>query len=186
MTLDTLISQYGLWGVFIGCFVEGETAAITGGVFAHRHLLVLWQVALVAGGAAFLADTAFFVAGRRFRTHRLVRRLTARPGFAVAMRAIDKNPSRFAVAFRFVPGMRMIGPLALAQGRITFARFVVLDASAAAVWSLLYTTVGHAIGQLLAALFGPIERAEPLLIVTAVAGAGAGAVILWRRRRNRG
>ncbi|WP_127104956.1 DedA family protein [Pararhodobacter zhoushanensis] len=184
MTLDHLISQYGLWAVFVGCFFEGETAAITGGVFAHRHLLLLWQVTLVAGFAAFLADMSFFLAGRRFRDHRFVRKLAARPRFAVALRGIDRNPARFATVFRFIPGMRMIGPLALAQSTISTARFALLDALAAAVWSVLYAALGHVIGQILAALFGPIERVEVLLIGALIAALAVAAVILWRRHRR--
>ena len=62
--VDDLISNYGLLAVFFGSLMEGETVAITGGVMAHRHLLVLWQVTVVVTVAAYLSDlTVFSLAG---------------------------------------------------------------------------------------------------------------------------
>ena len=183
--IDHFIATYGLLAVFLGAVLEGETVAITGGIMAHRQLLVLWQVVLVATSAAFLMDMVFFLLGRRYRTRPRMRRLMARPTFQKALGQIEKNPSWFSVAFRFVPGMRMIGPLALGQSQISAARFAALAGAAALAWGAFYVLCGQAVGHLVALAFGKVDRTEHLLILSAGLLVLVAALRLWRRHRNK-
>lgn len=182
MNLDQFITQYGLVAVFLGCLLEGETVAITGGVFAHRHLLVLWQVALAAGLAAFLSDMSWFLAARRFRENRWLTSIMSRAAFSRAMAAIDRTPEGFAAMLRFIPGMRIVGPVALAQSRIPTVRFALSAAIAATVWSVLYTIAGHAVGMAIHIVFGRVHEGEWLLLVPAAILLLLGALFLLRRR----
>lgn len=172
--------------MFLGCFVEGETVALTGGVLAHRHLLVLWQVTLAAISAAFLSDISIFLLGRRYRNHPRIRALMQRKSFARAFAALDKGPAHFASVFRFIPGLRIAGPLALAQSRIATLRFAIHAGISAVIWGVVFTTLGHAVGQVLAVLFGEFQKVEHLLIVPAILIAVlASAAVLRRIRRIR-
>ncbi|MGO4843119.1 DedA family protein, partial [Rhizobiaceae sp. 2RAB30] len=83
-TIHLLVERYGLIAVFLGCLAEGESAAILGGFFAHQHIFVTWHAFVAAFLGAFLGDTLFFLAGRRFADHPWVVRLRARPGFSHA------------------------------------------------------------------------------------------------------
>ena len=58
MDLNALIAQFGLIALFLGCFLEGESAAITGGVLAHGGFLPLWQV-VIAIAAGWSASAVF-------------------------------------------------------------------------------------------------------------------------------
>ena len=64
--IEHWIAQYGLIAVFLGCLLEGETAALLGGFFAHQQAFALWQTVLAAFCGATLGDTGFFLLGRRF------------------------------------------------------------------------------------------------------------------------
>jgi membrane protein DedA with SNARE-associated domain len=185
MSVDHFMTQYGLWAVFFGCMVEGETVAITGGIFAHRHLLVLWQVVVMAGLGAYISDMSYFLAGRKFQDTARLRAILARPSFARAIRAVDRNTVQFAAAFRFIPGMRIVGPLALAQSKISTRRFAVVAALSAMVWSILFTVMGHAVGALIAALFGRLHRGEVLLIVPGVVLLLVLGFVMLRAHRRR-
>lgn len=180
MSLDAIISHYGLIALFVGCFFEGETVAIAGGVMAHRHLLVLWQVVAVVITAAFLADLTAFVVGRRFSDSLLVRRVLAKPAVAKVMARVAAHPRRFASMFRFIPGLRILGPVALAQSPLPVAVFAAHAAVSAVVWGALYTVVGHAVAEVLVRLFGEdlhrVLLGAGVLLVLAVAG-----LWLWRR-----
>ncbi|TQS69953.1 DedA family protein [Rhodobacteraceae bacterium] len=184
MTVDHLISHYGLWAIFAGCFLEGETVAITGGLFAHRHLLVLWQVALTAGVAAFCSDMLIFGLGRRFQSHARVRKIMARAAVAGVMTRIERNPGLFASVFRFIPGMRIIGPLALAQSRLKGAEFALRAGLSAGLWAVFFTTAGHVVGGCIALVFGHIHRTEVLFLVPLAIAATLGALFLWHRIRH--
>lgn len=184
MNVDQFVSHYGLVAIFLGCLIEGETVAITGGVFAHRHLLVLWQVTLAACLAAYLSDMGYFLAGRKFRENARLQSLMARPGFARALRAVDQNSARFAAVFRFIPGMRIVGPPALAQSRISTWRFATIAGIAAVVWSVLFTVLGHAVGMVIHAVFGRVHKGEFLLIVP-IAVLPVLALFLVMRRQRR-
>ncbi|WP_424931051.1 DedA family protein [Amaricoccus macauensis] len=182
MTVDHLISDYGLWAIFLGCFLEGETVAITGGVFAHRGLLVLWKVAVTAACAAVSSDLLFFLLGRYFKGNSWVRRIMALPKFAAVMVRIDKRPGRFASVFRFIPGMRIIGPLALAQSRISSAEFAVRAGVSAGIWAVFFTTAGHFVGRFITLIFGQVDRTELLFFVPVSIGVILIAIVIWRRK----
>lgn len=164
MSIEAIISKFGLFGIFIGCFLEGETVAMTGGVMAHRHLLVLWQVIIVAFAGAFAADTLFFVLGRKYRSHRLVIKLMQNPRFTKARSLLDRHPEGFASAFRFFPGMRIMGPIALANSRIETRTFLIRAGSSAVIWSVIYTALGHVVGRIIAMAFGHIDSVVFILV----------------------
>jgi membrane protein DedA with SNARE-associated domain len=184
MDVDQFVAQYGLVAFFLGCLLEGETVAITGGVFAHRHLLVLWQVALASGLAAFLSDMSWFLAARRFRENRWLTSIMSRAAFSRAMAAIDRTPEGFAAMLRFIPGMRIVGPVGLAQSRIPTVRFALIAAIAAMVWSVLYTIAGHAVGIAIHIVFGRVHEGEWLLLVPAAILLLLGALFLLRQRSS--
>ena len=69
MSIELLITRYGLAAVFLGAGIEGETMVVTGGLLAHGGLMPVTGVAIAAAAGSFVADQLFFAAGRRFRDH---------------------------------------------------------------------------------------------------------------------
>jgi membrane protein DedA with SNARE-associated domain len=182
MSLDAIISHYGLIALFLGCFFEGETVAIAGGVMAHRHLLVLWQVVAVVISAAVLADLTAFLVGRRFSGSRLVRRVLARPAVVLVMQRVHEHPRKFASMFRFIPGLRILGPVALAQSTLSVGVFAAHAVVSALVWGGFYTVVGHAVAEVLVRIFGEDRH---LILLVAGALLVLGVIALWLRRHWR-
>jgi len=170
--------------VLLGCFIEGETAAISGGVIAHRGLLVLWQVTVAAAVGAFIADFVCFIIGRKFRHHPRVAALMARKGFAAALTRLDRHPTRFTALFRFIPGMRILGPVAVAQSQISALRFGLITAVSASLWSLLYTHLGRYIATAVIMVFGDLKQ-EHLLFLIPVAMLLGLAHLVRRARQTR-
>ena len=54
--LETIIARYGLFAVFAGAALEGETAALIGGLLAHESLLP-------PAGVAAAATAGFYETG---------------------------------------------------------------------------------------------------------------------------
>ena len=181
--IDQLVSDYGLIALFLGCFFEGESVAIAGGVLAHRHLLVLWQAIAVIAAGGFCSDMMYFLLGRLFRDHRWVQSFSRRPGVTRVLTAVARNPRRVAATFRFIPGARIITPLALAHSTITPATYFGITAVTAMVWATVFGLVGHGIGTALHLLFGATHT-HYVLIAAALGLLAAALLAAWHLRRR--
>ncbi|WP_256325698.1 DedA family protein [Sphingomonas sp. YR710] len=146
-TFGQYLQDYGPVAIILWAGFEGESAAIAGGVLAHRGVMPLWAAWLATAFGAFLADEMFFQIGRRFRDRPFVARARHRPAFAKAMAFIERYPTAYIIVFRFLYGLRTVSPIALGLTHVPFRRFASLNAFAALIWSAIFTTIGY--------LFGP-------------------------------
>ncbi|WP_159978926.1 MULTISPECIES: DedA family protein [unclassified Novosphingobium] len=187
MSLEQIITEYGLVGLALGAGLEGETVVVIGGLMTHRGILPFWPSVAAAAAGSFLADQLFFLLGRRFREHRFVRGLQRRPAFARALTAFNRHPVLFVFAFRFLYGLRTVSPLAIGTTLLSARKFLAINAAAAIVWALVFVTVGHWFGQAIEAEFGRIKSLEHLvggaLAIAAIIGI---AVLLVRKNRAAG
>ena len=168
MSIELLIARYGLIALFFGAGIEGEASVITGGVFAHRGLLSLPAAMAIAALGSFAADQLLFLLGRRYRNLRWVRRLHDRPAFARAVGLIERSPSGFIFAFRFLYGLRTVSPVAIGTTTVAAQRFVLINGLAALVWAVTFTTVGYLFGHALEALIGRWLTSSNLAIVAGI------------------
>jgi membrane protein DedA with SNARE-associated domain len=183
MTIELLIARYGLIALFFGAGIEGEACVVTGGVFAHRGVLSLPAAMLAAALGSFAADQVLFLLGRRYRDLAWVRRLHDKPAFARAIAMIERHPNRFIFVFRFLYGLRTVSPVAIGTTRIPARRFLFINALAAIVWAIAFTTLGYVFGHALEALLGRLLT--PLNIATALGVVVAIGAVIWLVRRSR-
>lgn len=186
MAIEALIARYGLAAIFLGAGIEGETSVVAGGVLAHRHLLPLWAVWLAAASGSFVADQLFFAAGRYFRDHPRVRRMSARPAFAKALVTLERHPVLFVMGFRFLYGLRTVSPMAIGTSHIHTRTFFLLNALAAAIWAALFTGIGYGFGGGIERLFGGVLSADkliPILVVGVLLLIALGQIVRWSHHR---
>jgi membrane protein DedA with SNARE-associated domain len=165
MTIEAIILRYGVAAIFLGAAAEGETAVVLGGLMAHRGLVNPVAAAVAAAGGSFLADQAFFLAGRRFRRTARMQRIIARPAFAKAMTRLESHPTLFILSFRFLYGLRTVSPIAVGVSRIPAHRFLLLNAIAACIWGPLFTALGYAFGDGVEAVFGRFRSMSHLVFL---------------------
>ena len=185
MTIEALIARFGIFAVFVGAAVEGETAVATGGLFAHRGLLALPLVIAAAAAGSFLADQVFFLVGRHYRHHPRLTRWTAKPAFARALRSIARHPTGFILVFRFLWGLRTVSPIAIGTTGIGWRRFAALNALAALLWASLVSMVGYSLAATLAGLGARLERVPHYLVAIVGLALFFAALGWWLRRRWR-
>lgn len=166
MPLQAILARYGLAGIFLGAGIEGEAVVVAGGVMAHHGLVPLWAAAVAAAAGSCIVDQLWFTAGRRYRDHRWVRKVATKPAFARALRILERYPTGFIFAFRFIYGLRTVSPIAIGTSSIPASRFVPLNVVAAAIWGPAFTVLGYVLGQ----------AAEPLLARFAGYGLAAAGV----------
>ncbi|MBX3570471.1 MAG: DedA family protein [Rhizobiaceae bacterium] len=163
--VQSLVEQYGLLAVFVGCFFEGESAAILGGFFAHQGIFDPTLTFVIASVGSFLGDGVFFFLGRRFSGHHYVARARKAPGFSHAMKVLNTYPDIFVITNRYMYGLRIAGGIAVGLSRISTTRFLVLNAIGALIWAGLFCGIGFFFGLGFERLLGEALRSHNRLLV---------------------
>ncbi|MEP6786354.1 MAG: DedA family protein [Sphingomonadales bacterium] len=186
--IETLITRYGLLAIFAGAGIEGEAVVVAGGVMAGRGLVPVAGAMIAATLGSFMLDQLWFHAGRRFRHHPRIMRIAQKPAFARAERFIERHPRKFILAFRFIPGMRTVSPIAIGMSHVPTRLYVPLNFLAAAIWAPLLTSLGYWLGHRAAQVVTVISH-----IGLRVAGGGVAIAVVvglgfllrrwWRNRR---
>ena len=186
MTIEAIVARWGVAAVFAGAMLEGETAVIAGGLIAHQGL-VAWPLAVAAAAlGSFLADQFFFAAGRRYRDRPFVQRWTHKRAFAKALQLLERYPTGFIFAFRFLYGFRTVSPVAIGTSQVPASTFVVINAAAAIVWAALFTALGYWFGEAVTEVAGRLRPSRhTLLMGVAVLSGGFAMFQLVRWWRNR-
>lgn len=186
MSIELLITRYGLLAVFLGAGIEGETMVVTGGLLAHDGLMPVAGVAIAAAAGSFIADQGFFAAGRRFRNHPRVKKIEAKPAFAKAMALFERHPTAFVFGFRFLYGLRTVSPIAIGTTQIKTRTFATINALAAIIWAALFTGTGFVFADGIEEVFGRMKSIEHVVIgvgLIALVVFGGTQTIRWYRRR---
>lgn len=185
-TFGQYLQDYGPVAIMMWAGIEGESAAIAGGVLAHREVMFLWEAWLATALGAFLVDETFFLLGRRFRDRPFVARACQKPAFARAMAFIERYPTAYIIIFRFLYGLRTVSPIALGLTHVPFRRFAALNAFAALLWSAIFTTIGFLFGPAVDQMLNALSPYKThLMIAFPIPGLCFVIWLLWRRRQRR-
>lgn len=158
--VEAFIANYGVIVVFFGAIIEGETVVVMAGFLSHNGPLNPFAVALAAFLGSMAGDQGFFLIGRRFSGSRILRKQAARPLFVKVLAHIEKNPNGFILSFRFLYGLRTVGPLAIGVSGVPASRFFLLNMIAAAVWACVMTALGFLLSKTLHVAIGGIPAIE--------------------------
>ncbi len=183
MDLGLLISRYGLWAVFFGSLLEGETVLVLAGFGAHRGYLDFLAVVAVAWLGAVLGDQFYFWLGRRHGRGVMARWPRRAKAIRRALDLIERHPGKVIVAMRFAWGLRTALPIAIGMSGVSRMRFLLLNVLSAALWAPIVAGAGWVFGEALSRHIGDIQRVEHwalaalVVIVMLVHG-----VQRWRQR----
>jgi membrane protein DedA with SNARE-associated domain len=190
--MEEILRQYGPIGVFLGAAFEGQSAVILGGLLARQHILDYWVVLASATAGSGVIDHLLFVAGRRFRDHRWVKRVTGQAAVARALGLIHRFPNSYTLIFRFIFGLRLASPVAIGVSQVPTWQFTVLNALGALIWAATFSLAGFIFGEAIHSLIGHGHHAGQWTMIAA--GAFVVAVLLfwivrylwrgWRGREN--
>jgi len=179
MTLEQLIQQYGYLAVFVGTLLEGEAVLLLAGYFAHRGYMYLPIVLLLAFAGSFIGDQIGFVIGRLKGRLIFDRRPKWQPRAKWILAQVAVHERWLLLAFRFVPGVRMLTPLVLGMAGYPQRRFAVYNLIGAAAWSLIIGLIGYFAGHAATRIFQEVADNELAVIATILAL----GFVLWFVRR---
>ncbi|MBC7529965.1 MAG: DedA family protein [Oligoflexus sp.] len=175
---ESLILQWGYITLGIGTLLEGETILIAAGAMAHKGLLSLPIVIIVAILGGFTGDLIWYFVGRKFGFPFIQKRPKLLKRVAVIQRMLDKYGLLFVFSFRFIYGIRTVAPIFLGVTEYPFKKYVLLNAIGAIVWGTAFAYIGWGVG----AGFKEMLRRHPHLGEVAL-GAVVVTLLLWIAER---
>lgn len=168
MDIGFLIGRYGLWAVFLGSLLEGETVLVLAGFGAHRGYLDFPAVTAVAWLGAVLGDQFYFWLGRRHGQAVLARWPRRAGAILHALDLIERHPVKVIFAMRFAWGLRTALPIAIGMSGVSRARFVLLNMASAALWAPVVVGAGWVFGTALARNMEDVQHIEHWAIAALV------------------
>ncbi len=177
-----LVQDYGYWAVALGSLAEGETIVALGGVFAHKGLLSLPIVMIIAFIGSFVGDQILFQVGKAHGPWVLRRwpRLNAPAERAFGL--LQRYQTLFILGFRFVYGIRTISALVIGASGVSTARFLILNGLAAALWSVAISAVGYSFAHALDYALGQAQEIEIGLLCLLALALLIGVIVHLRQK----
>jgi membrane protein DedA with SNARE-associated domain len=170
-----------------GVPVPGETVLILGAVYAGTGRLSIVLVALLGFLGAMLGDNIGFAIGH-FGGRRLVERY-GRYIFITpvrldkATRFFNRHGGKIIIVARFVEGLRQANGIVAGTTGMRWTRFLVFNAIGAALWVVVWTSVGYASGSHIDTIYGYATRYDTYVAIGV--GVLVVAYIVWRGVRVR-
>jgi membrane protein DedA with SNARE-associated domain len=184
VTISSLVEQYGYWAVFAGTFFEGETVLLVAGFAAHRGLLKLHEVILVAFAASTFADQLYFFAGRRYGERLLVRFPALRRQVPRVDRLLARYHTPLILSIRFLYGLRVAGPIIMGARGVSPVKFAALNVTGAVVWAALIAGLGYQFGNALDWLLHDVKLIEEAVLAGILVVGLAWSLVRFLRSRR--
>jgi membrane protein DedA with SNARE-associated domain len=183
-TLNRLIEHYGTLGIFLVTTIEGEFGPLIGGSLAKLGKLDIFTLLFACWAGATLSTTTFFLIGRSQREGRLVHKVTDKRAFTLALKWIDRHPRLFCFGYRFVYGMRIVGPVTISLSHVRWQTFVIINTLASLLWAVAALAVGWFIGAGAAGIVADYFTDRSYVVASVVSLVLLIGIISWRARRS--
>ena len=176
LTLEPTLNQFGYLAVVglvliedFGVPVPGETVLILAAVYAGTGRLNIVLVALLGFCGALLGDNIGFAIG-----HFGGRQLAQRYGRYVfltperldkATAFFDRHGGKIIIVARFIEGLRQANGIIAGTTGMQWTRFLTFNAIGAALWVLVWTSVGYVSGSHIDTIYNAATRCSTYLAI---------------------
>ena len=168
--------------LFVGFVLPGETAAILGGVAAHRGHVAFVAVLAVVVVAAIVGDSVGYEVGRLIGPRVLASRLLERRRERIvqAQDFLARRGGWAVLLGRWVAFFRAVMPALAGVARMPYRTFLPFNAAGGIVWGAVVVTAGYLAGASYAAVEKALGR-DAALVVLAVVLVG---LLVWHLRKR--
>ncbi len=166
-SLEAVLRNYGLLGLFFACALEGDVSLLLAGLLVHLGLFAGLETFLVSVAGLVTPDLLLYWVGRR--TTRVTwagekaEQLLIRAG-----RLLDRFGPLSLPVVRVFYGVRNATCFLCGHRRWRFARFLAGDLLSASLWAGLLLGLGFVFASSIDRLFGHVQRAEQYMFVLAL------------------
>jgi membrane protein DedA with SNARE-associated domain len=180
MDISSLMEDHGYLGLAMGSFIEGETFVVLAGFAANRGYLSLPLVVVVGTLMNFAWDQFYFWIGKRHGPWVLRRFSSMEAKTNRVLRLLERHHVPLIIGVRFLYGFRVAGPIAIGMSAVPWPRFFALNLLGAALWALLFATLGYLFGSAMELVMQNVREYEGWLFA-GLAAVGVVVWLVWRR-----
>jgi len=191
--LIALLQQYGLGFVFVnvlalqaGLPLPAYPTLIVAGTLAAMGGSPVWQVLVVGVVAALIADTGWYIAGRRFGLRILATLCKMSLSQDSCVRQTESIFQRFGPASmlfaKFVPGFASVATALAGALRLNYLKFVLFDAGGAALWVGVAVGLGYVFSGAIGEVMKQLSELGRYGVMIVIAGFVVWIIFKWLRR----
>jgi membrane protein DedA with SNARE-associated domain/rhodanese-related sulfurtransferase len=191
--LIMLLQQYGLGLIFInvlllqaGLPVPAYPTLIVAGAYAAMGGSPLWELVAVGVAAAVIADTGWYLAGRRFGTTilRTLCRVSLSPDTCVRQTEsiFERFGARSMLFAKFIPGFASVATGLAGAVRMRYSVFVLFDALGAALWVGVAVSIGFLFRNAIDQAMNTLKELGKYGLMLVIAAFIVWVLIKWYRR----
>lgn len=162
--LELFLRDHGLWAVVLAAAVEGDLTLLLTGMMVHHGL---WSApaALLAGvSGAMVGDCFYFFLGHGAARHWFETK-HARKVIFLENKSLQRHGWLSLFLSRYVYGARIATMVYWGSRRLSWSRFIPLDAASCLIWATVFGGVGYLFSSSIEALIGEIRRVESRLLI---------------------
>lgn len=189
MDFIAFIEKWGLWAVFLGSLVEGESVILTASAMAGLGIVFsLKSIMLTAFIGTVIADQGLFMLGRRYGENavRWIRKKFPKTGPYIdkGFRWLERNQTIYLLIFRFIYGVRIVSPIIIGSRKsVPFLYFSVVNIFAAVLWVVVSCFLGYSLGNVILTRLDVVKGIFMAIVVAAIAGVWIWAHLRKKHRR---
>lgn len=147
--MEAFLNQYGYLALFIGTFLEGETAILVASSLVHNGFFVFLYTVFVGFAGSFVSDWIYYLIGRLNGKYFLAGRPRLQARVAPVQQFFFRHQVQILLMYRFLYGFRVLIPVIVGMSGITPMRYLFFTLVSGLLWSLSVSSVGYAIGRFL-------------------------------------
>ncbi len=158
--MEALLLRYGYLLLFFGVMVEGEVFLLGAAFLAHRGILYLPLVMLIAVSANSTANQIYYLMARARGRAWLENRFRDNPHFQRVENWMKRYANWMLIGSRFAFGFRIIIPAACGAFGMPILRYTALNWTAGILWAIPTSLLGFYFGDLAQRMLSGIARYE--------------------------
>ena len=183
--MEEFIRHYGLWAVYFGMWLEGETILVLAGFLASQGLFHRWEVLPVAILGALSVDHFVFLAGRHAAHFRWLQKMMGLEQDSGSWRARLGESWAVFLMVRFIYGTRTPYLFYIGTRKMSWVRFIARELGPVTGWCFIWLFFGHAIGNLLILIYGTVHHHQLAWTMGGISTVALGLFIALSVRRHK-
>ncbi len=132
------VSTYGYLVLFVWCILEGETALVTAGIFAHTGDMNLILAICIGALGGVAGDQFYFYIGRTNKNYIYKKLNKQRRKFAIAHMLLKQHGKKIVFLQRFLYGLRVVVPVSVGLTRYNWGNYILINSISSLTWATLY------------------------------------------------
>jgi membrane protein DedA with SNARE-associated domain len=157
------------WIILLAALFGGEELIVFFALLSGYGILNVWKVALIGFCGILVADVLWFGFARTALFDWLKKKIGKHANYKHADYLIERfsHKNNFVYLFltKFVYGLRIVSIMRISRMKQRFVSFLIADALAIAVWSLIMVPIGFFLGKSFFSVVNVLDDANKIVIL---------------------